>query len=124
MSLPIFPFTDVKPTFNSDPEDVILRSPPDAGKIITRAKFTKARETLSGVVFELYEGNGVNDLKEKTALDLFFNETVGKGALPFTLNLNLNGTIKTYPSVIFLSPPKSKYVGMGCWDVEITVQEL
>lgn len=119
MSLPVFPLIDVRANFNEDPEDVILRSPPDAGKVITRAKFTRARSTLSSVTFEVNE----SELLEKTAVVTFFNDTVRRGALPFTLNLNLGGSITTYSPVIFVSPPKYAYVGMGCWDVVISVME-
>lgn len=124
MSIPIFPFTDMKPSFKSDPEDIIIRSFPDAGKVITRKKFTKSRVTLSGVIFELYEGPNDDDPKEITVLDTFIENEIGGGSLPFTLNLNLDGNIKTYPKVILLSQPKSSYVGMSCWDVEITVMEV
>lgn len=110
---------DKPPTtpYDLQEEDILLRSPTDGPYTITRKKYTKAR--MMPMTFKWqYMTNA-----EYVILMDFYRNTIGSGSLSFNFSIVMEELILTY-EVLLQKPPKTTYVGMGLWEIELTFEEV
>lgn len=107
--------TSFKTPVTISPEDIMLKSPTEAGYIITRPRFTKARKD--------YQFSW--DLNEEEIFTFlnFYDTDCFYGTKPFWIDFYLNEhRINAY--VMFASVPEIVYNGIGTWEVKCKFKEL
>lgn len=120
-----FPITYLpKPPFSVEYEDNIIRSKMEDGYIHTRPRSTRARKKFK------IQWDGRNG--DYSAVDHFYNTTTQQGSLPFNINfetlsagtLTQEAKIVFFAEVIFASPPRFQYEGMGVWTIDCDFWEV
>ena len=120
-----FPITYLpKPPVNIDYEDNVIRSKMEDGYVHTRPRSTKARRKYS------MKWDGRN--KEYKDVDYFYRVTTVNGSKSFNLNFKATATdsspknaeVVFFAEVIFTSPPKFSYEGMGVWTISCEFVEV
>lgn len=112
-----FPLTNMpKPPWNLSSEEVSISSDMEAGFVVKRSKYTRARDQLSDVVWD------VLDLDVLVVQDFYKNITKN-GSLPFTLSISTPNTTFTR-KVMFSQPPTHRYVGIGVFETTCSFKEV
>lgn len=104
------------PPWDASREDVLLRSPQEAGYIISRPRFPEARREF------VFNWEYLTD-DENKILDNFYMQDTVKGSKSFIFNIKSVYINESY-KVQFTSPPKCQYVGMGLWRVTCNMREV
>jgi hypothetical protein len=113
MSTLTFPITKAPmPNYDIEKEDIVVRSPVTSGYTLTRLKFTRARTNPMS-----FKWNFLTDAEYLTLMN-FFEVTTANGSLSFNFTFKTTGITRVY-TVLFAKPPKTAYVGMGLWEVDL-----
>lgn len=105
------------PPYDLEKEDNVLRSPTDGGYTITRSRFTRARTMPMTFKWQYLRGD------EYLVLMDFVENVTNNGSLPFNFTLVAGSITRNYV-VRFQKPPKTSYVGMDLWEVDIIFEEV
>ena len=97
-------------------EDIMLRSPTDAGYVLTRPRFTRARKTYE-FSWDLNDDEIFNFMN-------FYDRDVNYGSSSFWIDFYLNNTTRINCKVLFASPPDVTYSGIGTWGLTCKFTEL
>ena len=113
-----FPFNDRTPVppFSIPPEDNLLRSKMDAGVIIQRKRYTKARREFT------IRWQGTDEDFDKA--EEFYYNTLDGGVASFHLIVrNILGKIIFNGNVLLTKPYVPTYNGIGTWEFEYAFVE-
>lgn len=113
----VFPLQrEPKPPWGYETEDNVLRSNAEAGYVISRPRYTRNRDLLSDVTWDL-QGADMSGMQN------FYKITTVSGSLPFVLSIATpNFTLSK--KVQFVSPPKYRYNGIGTWEMTCNFREV
>lgn len=103
--------------FNHSKEDNVIRSKPEDGPVLTRSRFSKAREQFDSFTWQLKQS-------DKEIVETFYNDTLASGSLPFDF---IHPRIRNGAaiSVRFSKPPVYTYYGgRGFWSVQCSFDEV
>ena len=117
MSSLIFPITyEPNPPWAWEAEDNTLRSPNEDGFVATRPRYTRARDSLTDVTWNL-SGTDAETVQN------FYKVTTYNGSLPFTLTLT-TPFLTISKEVYFSKPPTHKYIGIGAFETTCSFMEV
>lgn len=112
-----FPITSQpNPPWTWEAEDNTLRSTNEDGFVIARPRYTRARDSLTDVTWNL---SGT----EADIVQNFYKNTTANGSLSFNLTL-ITPFLTLSKKVYFTKPPTHRYVGIGAFETTCSFMEV
>lgn len=108
-------FSSPKPPIKIITEDNLLRSPTEAGYVLLRPRYTRARKTYE-MKWEFGEDEAFDFLN-------FYDNTSNMGSLSFWIDINIGAT-RINKKVTFAKVPDVVYNGIGTWEISCSFVEV